>query len=85
MKDSIIDNLHGINGNVKTMLKELITEKLEAKKDKRAEIEGELWDGTQIFSVSLMHGNIVFNDHYELRACNVACTEDLFWIAEYGL
>ena len=79
----IINYMHGINGNVKSTLKDIIKEELKALPNKKFEISGELWDGTNITSIGIKYVDVmVFNDDLDMRVSNLASTEDLFWIAD---
>lgn len=78
----IIYHLQEIHGEVKSTLKILIRDMLEEKEGKRVELNGTLFDGTEIHSVGLVENALCFNDDYDMRACNLASTEDLFWVAD---
>ena len=80
--EDIIYHLHGINGEVKSTLKTLIRDMLEEKDGKKAKLEGTLFDGTQVQSIGLVENTLCFNDDYNMRVCNLASTEDLFWVAD---
>ena len=82
INQDIIYHLHGINGEVKSTLKTLIRNMLEEREGKRAEIKGTLFDGTEVHSVGLVENTLCFDDDYNMRVCNLASTEDLFWVAD---